>query len=311
MESQPNFELVCRKKPPGHVMTSAGSEEVHRRQMTGEAAHSFGALGGAPNMLAFHNRKPSGLLSCLSVLTSWLLLYSPAHAAHPLITEDTGVQGKGNWQFELNTDRSKTVADDGSTRVRVVNSTLSYGVLDDWDIAVNFPHATISTNDTLAITRERGAGDIAIFAKWRFYEQGNLSLGLKPGVTIPTGDERKGLGNGRATFSLNALSALEAGNLSWLVTIGATVNRNSVDARTRLWNVSSAWKYQFNDQWSAGLDVGTYRSPEKQYRNDPEFALIGLIYSPTAAIDFDVGYKKGLNKAEVDYSLGAGMTLRW
>ena len=251
------------------------------------------------------------LLSCLSICISGLLLYSPAHAAHPLITEDTGLQGKGNWQFELNTDRSKTVADDGSMRVRAVNSTLSYGVSDDWDIAVNFPHTTIITNDSLATPRERGAGDIALFAKWRFYEQDRLSLGLKPSVTIPTGDERRGLGNGRATFALNAISTLEAGDLSWLATIGATINRNSVDARTRLWNVSSALTYQFNSRWSAALDVGTYRNPEKQSRDDPAFALIGVIYSPTDAMDFDVGYKKGLNKAEVDYSLGVGATLRW
>ena len=262
-------------------------------------------------MQSQNKSKPTVLLSCLSVCVSGLLLHSPAHAAHPLITEDTGLQGKGNWQFELNTDRSKTVGDDGSTRVRAVNSTLSYGVSDDWDIAVNFPHTTIITNDTRAATRERGPGDIAFFAKWRFYEQDNLSFGLKPGVTIPTGDETKGLGSGRAAFALNAISTLVAGNLLWLATIGATINRNSVDARTRLWNVSSALTYQFNSRWSAALDVGAYRNPEKQSRDDPAFALIGAIYSPTDAMDFDVGYKKGLNKAEVDYSMGVGVTLRW
>ena len=33
-----------------------------------------------------------------------------AQAAHPLVTDDTGTQGDGNWQLEVNTDHTRTRA---------------------------------------------------------------------------------------------------------------------------------------------------------------------------------------------------------
>jgi len=35
---------------------------------------------------------------------SLLLCASPLYAAHPLVSDDTGTKGQGNWQLELNSE---------------------------------------------------------------------------------------------------------------------------------------------------------------------------------------------------------------
>lgn len=48
---------------------------------------------------------------------------------------------------------------------------------------------------------EKGLSDASFEVKWRFYESKGLSLGVKPGMSFPTGSERKGLGAGKYGFS--------------------------------------------------------------------------------------------------------------
>lgn len=62
-----------------------------------------------------------------------------AHAAHPLITEDTDTQGHGHVQIELNTEHL-TVASQGSDRtVALTNAVLTHGVTDPLDVLLTVP----------------------------------------------------------------------------------------------------------------------------------------------------------------------------
>ena len=64
-------------------------------------------------------------------------------------------------------------------------------------------------------------------AKWRFYDnKQGWSLALRPAVTLPTGSDSKGLGNGRATAGATLISTLEAGDWTWLANAGYTFNDN-------------------------------------------------------------------------------------
>lgn len=49
---------------------------------------------------------------------------------------------------------------------------------------------------------EHGTGGAGFDIKWRFYEHETASLALKPGETLPTGDEARGLGAGKHNTSL-------------------------------------------------------------------------------------------------------------
>ena len=42
-----------------------------------------------------------------------------------------------------------------------------------------------------------------------------------------------------------------------------------------------------------------------------QFAMIGVIYSPTKKMDFDAGFRKRFNNAEFDKVFLIGATFRW
>ncbi len=63
----------------------------------------------------------------------WVLGPIPAHAAHPLITEDTGTQGQGNFQVELTNEQFSIQEDAGTQKLALTALTLSYGIVDSTD----------------------------------------------------------------------------------------------------------------------------------------------------------------------------------
>lgn len=128
------------------------------------------------------------------VLAACVLAARGAHATHPLISEDTGTQGRGRWQLELNGERTRDRVDDATVQGKQAAAVLSYGFAENADLQAGLPYREDGT--------ERGFGDASIDVKWRFYESGPLSLGLKPGVTLPTGRDERGPTNatpGRCT----------------------------------------------------------------------------------------------------------------
>jgi hypothetical protein len=90
----------------------------------------------------------------------------PARAAHPMLSEDTGTQGKGNVELELGLASSR----DGDTRAFEFGPQLSYGVAGSVDLIVR--PAWLEVRDTAAAggRRDTGVGDTALDFKWRFRE---------------------------------------------------------------------------------------------------------------------------------------------
>lgn len=231
-----------------------------------------------------------------------------AHAAHPLLSDDTGTQGQGNWQLELNTDHTRTREGGESVWQRAVGSMLTRGVTDNLDLAVSQPWMQTSGPGQ---DRERGVGDTTVQAKWRLYDDGQgWSLGVRPSFTLPTGSESKGLGNGRPTAAVALLSTLERGDWTWLANAGYTWNNNVVGDRRHLWSASTAVLYAVAPQWSLAVDVGTSRSADQSVGWE-KYGLVGVIYHANKDLDLDFGLRHNLEGGASERTFGAGMTLRW
>lgn len=244
-----------------------------------------------------------------ALLASALLAQAgPAQAAHPLITDDTGTQGSGHWQFEANTDHTRT-RDAGVTAwEREANLALTRGVTETLDLAVNLPW--LHTSATGEASRS-GIGDTTLLAKWRFYDNdAGWTLGLRPEITLPTGSEGKGLGNGRATAALTLLSSLERGDWTWLANAGYAYNANKVGDRKRLWAVSTALLYNLGERWTLAADIGASRAATPGASSE-KYGLIGAIYHIGDDTDLDIGWRRSLGGAPVAHTVGVGLTLRW
>ena len=226
-----------------------------------------------------------------------------ALAAHPFITDDTGTQDTGNHQIELNTDY-QTFA---GARTRLAAFTYSYGLLPHLDALVNLP-ADLSSPS--------GIGDASIGVKWRFWEHGTTSLGLKPELYLPSGDADKGLGNGKTSGSVTLLAQHGMEPWSFYGNLGVGLNRyRDFNDRAKnqrvVWRASTAVAYSFAQKTRLLADIGIARNPARSANKHPAFALIGIIHSPRENVDIDIGLKRALNDAEADRQVGAGLTIRF
>lgn len=229
-------------------------------------------------------------------------------AAHPLVSGDTGTQGAGKTQIELNTDHGVYEQNNFRTHVDLVNLTITRGLLDNLDVAINLPHVRVKPDGLPSVS---GIGDITLLSKWRAYEADGLSLGLSPILNLPTGDDGKGLGNGKTSAALHGLMTYSSGPWTVIGDVGATRNSNVLGARTSLWNASVATLYVVNDTLKLLLDTGVSRNADSNMNTNPAFALIGAVWTLNPSVDLDLGYKHGLNHAEVKHSIGIGITLHF
>ncbi len=240
-----------------------------------------------------------------------MLAVAPAlHAAHPLITEDTGTQGRGNSQLELTIERSHDEAEGIHRHATQANAVLGHGVRDDLDLLLTLPYKRQRTEEDGAVTEHAGGGDVGLDAKWRFLEREGFSMALKPGVTAPTGDDARGLGTGRTAWSLFLVSSFERRPWALHVHAGHIHNRNRVGERVHRWHVSVAgWREVGPLKWVA--DLGTNTNSAASADSDPAYFIVGVIYSVRKRLDLDLGYKKGIRRAETDRTWLGGVTFRF
>jgi len=227
--------------------------------------------------------------ACRRALGLALLWPVVVPAAHPLITEDTGTQGEGHFQFELTTEHA-TVKDAGSRQAVALNSAvLAYGATPHLDLLVSVQHLRLGATGTGR--SEHGLADAGLDLKWRFYENGAMSMALKPGVTFPTGDAQRGLGVGKSTWSAYLVTSIDVQPWSFHLHIGHLHHNNTFNERVDLWHASAAVTRAFSESLKLVLDGGIDTNTRREDGSDPVFATLGLIWSPVRNFDIDAGYR--------------------
>ena len=235
-----------------------------------------------------------------------------ARAAHPLLTEDTATQGKGNSQLELTLDafRDRFAGDD--IRGAQAAALYSYGVADPADLQIGLPYLRVRQDeDGSRRTRLSGINDLSLDLKWRFLERGGFSLGLKSGITLPTGDEKKFLGAGRVTWGALLIGSYEPGTVAVHSHVGYRDYRNVVGLKTSLWHFSVAATWQAVESLKLVADLSRDSNPVPGFSTPLDYLIVGAIWSPRKNVDLDFGYRHGASGPALDRGVLAGVTLRW
>jgi hypothetical protein len=242
-------------------------------------------------------------------------------AAHPLITDDTGTQGKGKFLFELNGqtgyEAERSGAETGNNvtakeRETELKSALTYGVIDNVDVILTLPYQWKKTEaGNVTASDVSGIADISVEVKWRFFEKDGLSFAVKPGIKLPAGDKDKDLGTGRATGTLYLITTKDIDPWAFHLNLGYKRNENTVDEREDIWHASLASEFKIMKNLKLVANIGAERNTDKASDTNPAFLLGGFIYSIRENMDIDFGVKGGLNKAEADITYLAGMALRF
>jgi len=246
---------------------------------------------------------------------------TPSFAAHPLITDDTGTQGKGKFLFELNcqtgyeTERSGAETGTNVTareRETELKAAFTYGVIDNVDVILTLPYEWKKTEiGNATVSDVSGIADISVEVKWRFFEKDGLSFAVKPGITLPAGDKDKDLGSGRAAGTLYLITTKDIDPWAFHLNLGYKRNENTVDEREDIWHASLAGEFKIMKKLKLVANIGAERNTDKLSDTNPAFILGGFIYSIREDVDIDFGVKGGLNKAEADITYLAGMALRF
>ncbi|WP_394778109.1 transporter [Undibacterium sp.] len=231
------------------------------------------------------------------------LMIKSAFAAHPLSTEDATVLGKSNQQIEINTDRVSFR--DQQDQVAALTST--YGYSNDEDLFANLP---------LNVSSPHGIGDISVGSKWQFLDYQGQLLVFKTELFLPTGDQQKGLGQGRRSVDLGLVDSYTRSAWTWHGNLVLTVNdyEHAADRqmnRKGVWRISSAVVYQANAQWALTADTGFTQADSKSDASKPVYVLGGVIYSPSNTLDLDAGLRRQRISGATETRFGVGLTQRY
>lgn len=239
------------------------------------------------------------------------VLANSARAAHPLLTEDTSTQGRGNSQLELTLDAFRDRLAGVNVRGAQSAAVYSYGVADPVDLQLGLPYLRVKENEGDRRTLLSGINDLSLDLKWRFFARGGLSLAVKPGISLPTGDEKKVLGAGRVTWGALLIGSYETGTLAFHSHVGYRDYRNVVELKTSLWHASVAATWQVVDKLKLVADVSRDSNPVPGFSTPLDYLIVGAIWTPVKNVDLDIGYRHGASGPALDRGLLAGVTLRW
>ena len=232
---------------------------------------------------------------------------APAWADHPMLTGDTDVLDKGQWELELHGERARDRENGVRTRASNVAATLARGITDKLEAEIELPFLREVTGGNVT----QGRGDVSVSAKWRFYERDAVSLAVKPTLLLPTGRDDEGLGAGRMRWATTLAAAYALGRIELLANLGYLRNRNQVGEPAHVWQASAALRYTATDKLKLVLDNGKDSSPDPAARAPGRDLVLGVIYEPRDGIELGLGLKRGLNDEADDRALRAGIKIRW
>ncbi len=251
-----------------------------------------------------------------------LLLCIPlvSHAYFPFITDDTGTQGEGGNQLELNyvfiKERGVGLAEDGTYYAGDFGTSNSFpvtytrGITDDLDVFVGIIRQTSPTN---------GWMNSAIGFKWRFAgdaEEG-WSFALKPALLTPVtrNMEASGLGNGKTNGSVSLISSYIQPKYEVHLNARYTSNLSYSGAQDEqaqhLWGISVAPVWVLNSQWKLGVDTGLDTNPNTTSAQ-VAYVQVGAMYAPLKNLQIGLGLMGnralGSPSREFNWSVMSGVT---
>ena len=273
-------------------------------------------------MVLFSSPKKTTRLAATSA--AWLLLSSPAHAYFPFVTDDTGTQGAGGNQIEIDyafnkstnaiTDVNGNFIEDEVGISNAYPLTYTRGISENIDVFVGTARQTSSVS---------GWQSTGIGLKWVFAgdQTQGWSTAIKPIIILPTSQNMQdnGLGPAKTNINVTLISSYLSDTYEWHINAGYASNRQVMNSdteaeRQNIWSVSVTPVLVLNSQWKVGLDVGLQTNPGYNSQHSA-FGELGLLYSPIENLQLGLGviYSPDLNAKNKAYSytLTTGLTYQF
>jgi len=148
---------------------------------------------------------------------------------------------------------------------------LNYG-LPNTQLKLEIPVSIVHSDDDGIAA---GLGDLLLGVKWRFFnnEQSQLQLGTYPQVLLPTGDESRGIGEGRTAFVLPLMAQKSWGQWTIYGNIGYWWQNA---AETRNYGYAGAvLEREINGRLTLGVELFGNSPKERGRRSEVAFNIGG------------------------------------
>jgi hypothetical protein len=233
---------------------------------------------------------------------------TPAQAAPPLITEDTGTQGKGAYQLEVTVEQARESRSGASYDARETSVVLDYGVAEDIDVQFVVPYLRLTEDGAAGRTVTNGVLDTFINLKWRFYEHDTLSFAFVPGVILPTG--AAGLSSERVNLRTLLIASVEPGALGLHAQAGYRYFANVQGLREHLYQLSGAATYTLYDKFKLVADYSVETNPDPAVSGTMRFATLGVIWKFAPGYGLGCGVKQGHGGSAIEHTYICGIGMR-
>lgn len=226
-----------------------------------------------------------------------------AYAAHPLLTEDSGVQGTGKQQIEFSTDHYS----EQNRQSQNAGWTYTYGANDQLDLFFSLPMRWSAT---------AGIGDASLGTKYLFSEEDGASWALKTELFFPSGSAQKQLSKESHDLALTVVYSYT--NAAWTTHSNLSLTRRnfkqehaSMEQRATLWRASLATLFAIPPKIQVLADAGLYQADLKSETYLDQHLLAGFVYSATENLDLDLGIKYLRHKTSIERQAGIGIAWRF
>ena len=262
-----------------------------------------GRLPGAPATPRV--RPPERSLLSVRVLVSLVVLAvaTPAFAAHPLQTEDTGTQGAGNVEIENGFAQARYDA----TRLTTYQPQVSVGLTTTVDAIVQPSLVQLRASGQ----SDSGWGDTNLDAKWRFWGSDPWSFGVRAGLQLPTSQHGLGLPHGQVSEHALLVATWDASPTTVHANLGVTHAPSAPVARANTLHVSAALMQQINERLILTVDSELDQDPDPHRHAWPGSVLGGVIWTARPGLDLDVGWQRSVDARPVNRQWMAGLTWRF
>lgn len=242
----------------------------------------------------------------LLTVTLISLACSTASAFHPLISEDTVFLGRDVIQAEVGFDHSERT-NGPDVFANTVSAEFSYGLWDKLDIMISAPWQGWNSGGF----SESGLGDVSMAVKFWVAARGGWNLALKPGFSLPAGNDAKGLGAGEGQVWVYGIAGRTDGPRRYYLNAGYKLNSNSGAEERHLFSGSAAVAFEALPRTMITAELSAATNTDKNSVSHPVSSVFGLIWSPNPSLDLDAGVRLGLNDSADDLGLLVGATLRF
>jgi hypothetical protein len=197
-----------------------------------------------------------------------LLAINSAQAGPPFVTDDPEPPPPGGWEINVPFILERA---SGSTEIDAPLFDLNYG-LPNIQLKLEIPVRIVHEDNEGTAA---GAGDLLLGVKWRFFnnEKSQVQLGIYPQLLLPTGDQARGLGEGRSAFVLPLVAQKSWGKWTIYGNVGywwqtAVETRNYVYAGAVL-------EREINERLELGVELFGNSPKERGGRSDIAFNVGG------------------------------------